>query len=298
MDQIVLSGRAPRRSNGQLIKTSLICAGCIGLAAATAWSSAALQGGLRGMARRAATAGLNQLERIRSAEPSLADVQVGVYGGGSKTFPSNIKLEQPGGTDMTLQGVDWDSAPFKSPPYHGFRGTWWSRHASSFGTMLDLTYIKVIGEKNKTVRQSGARDGAPVRAKETLSTTFRRLEFTNGLNLLTLNGVFRLPSLFGWVRPYVGIGAGLSIPHVEVRRANAEQRTFEFQVTGLAFQVLAGLEWRVHDRFSAFSEYKLSYAMNDADLVDGGSLVTNLWTNQYVLGASGHVRRPEALAFR
>jgi len=287
----------PRDANWRFLRTSLISIVCCELGAAVVWNSSAPEGGLRGLAGRVATAGMNRLERIRSADPSLPDVQVGVYGGASQTTPSAIALKQPGGTDMTLQDVDWGSEPMKPPPYHGFRGAWWSRSAPSLGAMIDLTYIKVVGEKNKVVRQSGTRDGAPVPAEETLSSTFRRLEFTNGLNLLTLNGVFRLPSFFGYVRPYVGIGAGFSIPHVEVRRANVEQRTFEFQVAGLAFQAFVGLEWRVHDRFSAFTEYKLSYSMNDADLVDGGSLVTNLWTNQYIVGASGHVHRPATLVF-
>ena len=118
------------------------------------------------------------------------------------------------------------------------------------------------------------------------------MEFTNGLNLLTWNGVVRLPALLGRVRPYFGVGAGLSAPHVEVRRQGAKQRTFEFQIAGLAFHVFAGLEWRVRDRFSVFTEYKMSYATIDADLVDGGTLATKMWINQFVAGASGHVRRP------
>lgn len=101
-----------------------------------------------------------------------------------------------------------------------------------------------------------------------------------------------LPALFERVRPYFGIGVGLSVPHVEVKRSNAKIRTFEFQVAGLAVQVLGGLEWRVRERFSTFAEYKLSYARNETHLVNNGSLEANLWINQFVVGVTGHVRRP------
>ncbi len=271
-----------------------ICGACI---AATmlffALSNAVAQGGiLHAFGNRLVASALNKIDRIKSGDSSLADLQFGVYGGGSYALPSQVRLKQPNGTDMTMDNVGWNSGANKMPPYHGFRATWWSGKLPKFGSMFDLAYIKVIADRDTPTQQSGLRNGATVSSPEPLSKTFARLEFTNGLNIFTWNGVIRLPTLFDRVRPYFAIGVGLSVPHVEVRRANAAERTFEFQVAGLAVQVLGGLEWRVRDRFSTFAEYKLSYARNDTDLVDKGSLETNLWINQFVLGVSGHVRRP------
>ena len=266
----------------------------VGLLAILAMADASVKPGgmLHAFAHRLADAGLRKVHQLRSADSALPDMQFGVYGGGSLAQPSQVVLKQPGGTDMAMEGVAWDSGAAKMPPYHGFRGTWWSRNVPAAGAMVDLAYIKVIADRSTPTRQSGKRDGVKVPESEPLSKTFRRLEFTNGLNLLTWNGVVRLPALLGCVRPYFGLGAGLSAPHVEVRRQGAKQRTFEFQIAGLAFHVFAGLEWRVRDRFSVFTEYKMSYATIDADLVDGGTLATKMWINQFVAGASGHVRRP------
>jgi len=272
-------------------KVSIVVGGLLGMIALA--DVAVRPGGfLNAFAHRLVDAGLRKVHQLRSADPALPDMQFGAYGGGSLALPTQVTFKQPGGTDMVMEGVDWHSGAAKMPPYHGFRGTWWSRKVPAVGAMVDLAYIKVIADRTTPVRQSGKRDGAKVPASEPLSKTFRRLEFTNGLNLLTWNGVLRLPALFGRVRPYIGLGAGLSVPHVEVHRQGAKRRTFEFQIAGLAFHVFGGLEWRVRDRFSVFSEYKMSYAGIDADLYDGGSLGTKMWINQFVAGASGHVRRP------
>ena len=283
--------RPSRRHGTRAVKVLAVVAGFVAVLA-MADASVKPGGMLHAFAQRLADAGMRKVQQLRAADPALPDMQFGVYGGGSLAHPSQIALKQPGGTDMSLEGVAWDSGARKMPPYHGFRGTWWSRNVPAAGAMVDLAYIKVIADRATPVSQSGTRDGAKVPTKEAPSKTFRRLEFTNGLNLLTWNGIVRLPAFLGRVRPYFGVGAGLSVPHVEVRRQGAKQRTFEFQVAGLAFHVFAGLEWRVRDRFSVFGEYKWSYASVDANLIDGGTLVTDIWINQFVAGASGHVRGP------
>ena len=291
----VVAGLARRRAEGMIgTRAAKVVTVAAGLFAAFAMADASVKPGgiLHPFAQRLADGAIRKVQQLRAADPALPDVQFGVYGGGSLAHPSQITLKQPGDTDMSLEGVAWDSGAGKMPPYHGFRAIWWSRNLPAAGSMVDLAYIKVIADRDAPVSQSGTRDGAKVPAKEAPSKTFRRLEFTNGLNLLTWNAIVRLPAFLGRVRPYFGVGAGLSVPHVEVRRQGASKRTFEFQVAGLAFHVFAGLEWRVRDRFSVFGEYKLSYAGIDADLVDGGTLGTDIWINQFVAGASGHVRRP------
>jgi lipid A oxidase len=150
--------------------------------------------------------------------------------------------------------------------------------------MVDFTHAKTYGDLGATVGASGTRGGAAVAPTETVGTTFSTLEFTDGLNLLTLNGMHR------WVldqdlRPYAGLGIGVAIPHVEATTAFGP-RTFDYQLTGVALQGVVGLEIRMTEMFSLFSEYKLSYAQIDADLDNGGSLSTDIWTNHFVLGLS------------
>jgi lipid A oxidase len=86
--------------------------------------------------------------------------------------------------------------------------------------------------------------------------------------------------------PHVGFGVGASVPHVEVRRAGSEVRTFDYQLTGIAVEGLIGVEYHLTRRLAAFGDYKLSFSNNDADLKGGGTLETDIWTNHFVLGLS------------
>jgi lipid A oxidase len=216
--------------------------------------------------------------------PARAEMQIGAYGGVLFTPDSDVDLTQPNGTNMSLSSVPWDGKPFADPPYYGFRATWWTDRVPAWGIMLDYTHAKTYSDLGATVATSGTRGGAPVGANETVGTTFSTLEFTDGLNLLTLNGLRR------WevgrdFRPYAGLGLGLAIPHVEVTTGFGP-RTFEYQLTGVAAQGVLGLEARMTEAVSLFGEYKLSYAQVNADLVNGGTLKTNLWTNHFILGLS------------
>jgi hypothetical protein len=195
--------------------------------------------------------------------------------------------------------VLWDGEPFKDPIYYGFRGYLWPRNART-GVMVDFTHIKAMARLQNVVDQSGTREGEPVAAREQLSATFRRLEFTHGYNFLTLNLLRRAGSKERHLIPYVGAGAGIALPHVEVLRQGRDrsERTSEYQVTFPAVQVLAGIEWRVMQHFSLFAEYKLSCAMIRGKLKTGGTVDTDLCTHQLLGGPSWHLRARDATAAR
>ncbi len=222
------------------------------------------------------------------------EIQIGAYGGYNNTRPSKLRFTQPGGTDMTFMDVKWKGESFKTEPYWGVRVTWWNPRLASVGFMFDYSHAKASAVKTQEMTQSGSRDGQEVPPREPFSKTFRRLEFTHGLNFFTLNALYRANWLHERMAPYAGIGIGLSVPHVEFRRAGAEKetRTFVHQVTGLTFQALGGIEWRASrgGTFSAFTEYKLNFSSNRADLNGGGLLETDLWTHQAPVGFSYHRR--------
>ena len=223
------------------------------------------------------------------------DAQLGVYLGPAYTSESDLNLAQPGGTDMTFRDIAWEGKPFRRPPYYGYRAIYWP--GGRYGVMLDFTHIKAIAIKDRPVQQSGFKDGDHVPPQAPVSATLKRLEFTHGYNLLTLNalrrGAPRGPNLI----PYVGLGLGVAIPHVEVQRTDPPQsaRTDEYQITGPALQVLGGIEWRFGRRLSLFVEYKLSCAMIRGDLVGGGKVTTNLCTHQLLAGPAVHLRARDAI---
>jgi hypothetical protein len=203
---------------------------------------------------------------------------------------------QPGGTDMTFGDIAWEGKPFRPPPYFGYRAIYWLR--DRYGVMLDFTHIKAIAIKDRPGPQSGFKDGDHEPAQAPVSATLKRLEFTHGYNLLTLNALRRASLRGPNLIPYAGVGLGVAIPHVEVQRADKPQstRTYEYQITGPALQLLGGIEWRFGRRLSLFVEYKLTCAMIRGDLVGGGKVTTNLCTHQVPVGIAVHLRARAAAA--
>ena len=216
--------------------------------------------------------------------PASAEFQIGIYGGWNDSFDSDVTLVQPNGTNLTLYDVPWDGKSFESPPYWGVRGIYWLDVNPSWGVMVDYNHAKIYSELGATVKVSGTRNGVALNGKDRVSNTFDILEFTDGLNEIYLGGTYRWQHE-RWT-PYVGLGVGLSFPHVEIRRTGSSIRTFEYQVTGVAVEGLVGLEYRITPRVSAFGDYKLSFSSNDADVKGGGTLETDVWTNHFILGLS------------
>jgi hypothetical protein len=182
----------------------------------------------------------------------------GAYLGAPYHYPSDFHLVKPGATDLTIKKIDWFTLPFENPLYYGVRIQRWFE-GGRFGTMLDFTHSKVHAPLDgPEFEMEGTVDGKPVPPKGNVRNYFSKLEWTHGHNMLTLNGLMRLPSI-GVVSPYFGAGAGLSFPHSEIFKKGAPSRTYEYQYTGPVGQILFGLEFRLKTG-SVFVEYKFTMA--------------------------------------
>jgi lipid A oxidase len=206
----------------------------------------------------------------RWASTARAEVQIGAYTGWIHTHSSDVGYSRPNGTNVTFESVDWDGKPFSMPPYWGVFANYWFSPGPSFGIQIDYAHAKMYSRFSS---------GTPV-----VGGTFSKLEFTDGLNLLTANALYRWP-VNAWIQPFVGVGVGFAFPHVEVETAGFP-RTFEYQVTGVAAAALAGIDFKITDNVSLLTEYKFTYADIDADLRGGGSLKTEAFTHQFMIGAS------------
>ena len=226
---------------------------------------------------------------------SIAEIKqshyfVGAYGGVPYTYPSDVRTTRPNGTDFTLHDVPWRGEPFKAPIYYGVRVSRWSDR-TPFGAMLDFTHSKAISNRDTTVEQSGKINNINTLEPRTrINERFRKLEFSHGHNMLTLNGLYRLPARIGLVSPYLGLGGGISIPHTEIRFREDLTRTYEYQYTGPAFQALFGLEFQL-PKFSVFLEYKFTFADYQAPLTyrSGSWVIQDLWAqfNDWRAGETG-----------
>ncbi|MDH3581625.1 MAG: hypothetical protein OEM91_13495, partial [Hyphomicrobiales bacterium] len=88
------------------------------------------------------------------APPAMAEFQFGIYGGWSESLDSDVDLVQPGGTNMTLNDVDWDGHSFDfegGPPFYGLRLIYWKENNPAWGVMLNYNHAKVKPDLTQAV---------------------------------------------------------------------------------------------------------------------------------------------------
>ena len=200
------------------------------------------------------------------AAPAAAEVTLSFYTGWQTAPHSRVTGEDAGGEFDVL--AEWEGRPFSAPPHWGLRYTWWRTERLGLG--FEVNHTKVYADSD--TRAKGG---------------FDVLEFSDGLNIVTANVMYRWPGqgANGRLTPYVGAGAGVSVPHVEVQRGGGE-KTFEYQLTGPAAMWVAGLSYDLTDRWGVFAEYKGTASWNEADLAGGGTLETDIVTNALNFGVS------------
>ncbi len=195
---------------------------------------------------------------VGGAPAKAGNLELSFYGGAQSAPPSDVRT-QTLGDDF----VSWKGKPFAMPPYYGLRATWWQTERTGFG--LDFNHAKVYADQPSKYG-------------------YERLEFTDGLNLLTAN-VWKRFDPVGSFTPYAGLGAGVAIPHVEVTPIGGD-RTFGYQVSGPVVQWVLGASYALDERWSLFGEYKGTYSMNRVEVEGAGWMKTNIVTNALNLGVS------------
>ncbi len=196
---------------------------------------------------------------------AAAEVELSFYGGVQGAPHSDVTVRGDSAVADTDVTAGWEGNSFDAPPYYGLRATYWRPDNLGFG--IDLNHTKVYAD-DSTLAETG----------------YEKLEFTDGLNILTLNAYRRWPDAAYGLTPYVGGGLGVAVPRVEVTDNGSE--TDEYQLTGPAVALMAGASYEITDRMSVFGEYKGTYSQNEADLTGGGTLESDIVTNALNLGVS------------
>ena len=193
--------------------------------------------------------------------PANSEATISGYVGGSFSPHAGVDYNLGNGTTGRVT-PKWEAENFEMPPYYGVRATWWMDQMPELGFALDFTHAKASAD--------------PVPAPFTV------LEFTDGVNFLTANVLYRYQTESRFT-PYGGVGVGVAIPHVEAVVPGVTS-TLEYQVTGVAAQAFIGVDTKLTDDWSVFGEYKAGYAQIDADLNGGGSLETHVISHQFLVG--------------
>ncbi len=191
------------------------------------------------------------------------EFSLSIYGGYQTAPHSSVKGND--GVDTFDFTTGWEGKSFEMPPYYGIRGTYWVR--DNFGWIADFNHTKVYADED-----------------DKAANGFSTLEFTDGLNNLTVGPIWRWPGLWNNFTPYASASVGVVIPHVEVVTANTD--TIEYQLAGPSVALVLGASYELNDRWDLFTEYKGTYSQVDADLDGGGNLKTDIITNALNFGVS------------
>ncbi len=196
---------------------------------------------------------------------AAGDFEISAYGGLQGAADSTIDLSASPSFDASWDGKSLSAAP----PYYGARLTYWLNDFGrpDLGVTLDYTHAKVYADDETFARTPG----------------WTRFEFTDGLNLVTANLLYRFQNSSAWT-PYVGVGAGINVPHVEVTRPSGT--TFGYEFGGATLQAQAGVSYAIDERWSAFAEYKGNYSFVNVPIDSGETLKTNIMTNAVNVGIS------------
>lgn len=195
---------------------------------------------------------------------------------------SDVHLQRPDGTDLTMKNLHWEAEPFHFPLYAGVRYVTWR---GNFGGMIDFLHDKAVARTGRgahgrrltgplttpeTVEMAGTLKGAPAPASAKITDVVERLEFSHGHNMLLPTFLMRLGKLAPQLSLYGGLGAGVALPHVEVwpKGEGEEAKTNEYQIAGPAGQAVVGLEWK-GAYGSLFLEYKFTLASLATSLTGG-----------------------------
>jgi lipid A oxidase len=205
------------------------------------------------------------LALILSPLAARAEVELSFYGGWQSSPHSDVTISGDSVIPDQEFTAGWDGRSFEAPPYYGIRATWWQSETLGFG--VELNHTKIYAD-DATLESTG----------------FEHFEFSDGLNIVTVNVTRRWPDALGALTPYLGGGVGVAVPHVELTVPDSD--TFEYQLTGPAVALFAGASYPISDRWSVFGEYKGTYSVNSASLDTGGSLETNVVTNAINFGVS------------
>ena len=217
-----------------------------------------------------------------------AETVLAVYLGLAWAEDGTLRYTAPGGTDVRMDPTQWKTRSLTGPMYYGVRLTRWLPGRPGAGIALDFTHAKVYLDTTANAHVTGTRGGAPVDTVEPVSNTLSHFNNSHGLNLLTLNALWRgdppRPGdpKRGVTRPYAGFGLGVSIPHVEAQTALGD--TFHYKYSGPAAQVLAGVSRTTAAGWEFFGEYKFSRSWLDEPLSGGDRVRLNANVHHLLMG--------------
>jgi len=225
---------------------------------------------------------------VSFAGTARAELDLTAFTGIALTQDSELDLHQRGDTDLTFHDVSYEGRDFETPPYYGARLLWFPAENSHWGFGAEFFHVKLYADTNEIVHVTGQRDGERVDANEPIDDTIESFSISHGLNFALADLVYRwLPGergtdFLGRLQPYVGVGGGAVIPHVESNVGGTFHEGYQFHGPGV--QALAGVNFDLTRHWGVMFEYKFTYANLDSLDIPGGSIEIMPLTHHLVAG--------------
>ena len=206
---------------------------------------------------------------ISQSNLAEAGMSFEVYGG-YQTSPHSLVTGKYRTSDMNEEltpfkfTAGWEGRSFSFPPYYGVRLTNWN---SKDGWGVDFTHSKAYADQ-LTLNKMG----------------FELLQFTDGINNVTIHRQTQIDAFTEGYLPYYGYGVGIIVPHVEFQVDKALSRTFEYQYGGPTVALNSGIKVKIKKNRFMFAEYKFTAAWLNVNLNGGGNIKTRILTNALNFG--------------
>jgi lipid A oxidase len=218
-----------------------------------------------------------------------AEFVLSIFSGLSSVENNDLTLHQ-GGDTLKFHNVSYKSRDFESPFYYGARLSYFLPQHSNWGLGVEFFHTKMYLETGDTVQVTGSRGGVPVNDSERIDNTIHSFSISHGLNIVAADAIYRWflgnpgHDFLGRFQPYVGVGAGAAIPHLE---SNTTGVLFEeYQLGGPAFLGFTGVNFDIVKHWGIFLEYKFSYALLDDLTIPTGSYEVSPMIHHFIAGVS------------
>lgn len=215
---------------------------------------------------------------------------------------SDLHYHLNNNTDVTYHDILWLNKSFVDPIYYDLRYTYFLERYPRLGFAVDFTHAKMYAVTTRNYNATGTLAGKTVAGPEYLDSHVKQFSLSHGINFLTFNAVYRFyndnedevsyvtddasgmvyqvtepaePTWTDWVQPYIGIGLGTNIPHVESTLAG--QAPFEqYQAQGITFNTFLGVLVPITQYFGLNFEYKFTCASITVNIPGGTASVQPL----------------------
>ena len=224
---------------------------------------------------------------------SRPSVEVSVFTGNSFTQNSDVRIHQPSkGTEAIFHDITWQARPFSGSFYYGYRFAAFLPHTPRLGFEVDLLHYKMYAKVHEDKQVTGVWQNEPIDTVAPVSDRIQEFRITNGVNVLTLGAVYRVPVLVspafpqGRIQPYFGGGPAYYILYAINTVDNEPNRNRGYKAGGWGYTVQSGVRYALTRNFSLFGEGRYNNGTAHVNIADGGIGQTHISTLHTIGGAT------------